>query len=140
MDHGSVFHKQCKPVNGEIWTERGAYVPGEKFRVYWKLAYADTLSDAKVSLIKTVKFRYASYRKSQETDHSRTPEPNSPQLVSTKVDTVSTISLAEQREKDKKENKERKDENCVALEIPGHVPVTMAMTIFNVLSVKYQVS
>lgn len=72
-------------------------------------------------------------------DHCRTPEPNSPQLVSTKVDTVSTISLAEQREKDKKENKER-NENCVALEIPDHVPVTMAMTIFNVLSVKYQVN
>ncbi|GMT07195.1 hypothetical protein PENTCL1PPCAC_29369, partial [Pristionchus entomophagus] len=125
VDHGSMFHKQCKPVNGEIWTEKGAYVPGEKFKVHWRLVYADTLSDAKVSLIKTVKFR--------------TPEPNSPQLVSTKVDTVSAISLAEQRERDKKEGKESKEENCVALEIPDHVPVTMAMTIFNVLSVKYQV-
>ncbi|GMR61053.1 hypothetical protein PMAYCL1PPCAC_31248, partial [Pristionchus mayeri] len=125
VDHGSVFHKQCKPVNGEIWTEKGAYVPGEKFKVYWRLAYSDTLSDAKVSLIKTVKFR--------------TPEPNSPQLVTIKVDTVSSISLAQQREKDKKEDKERKEENCVALAIPEDVPVTMAMTIFNVLSVKYDV-
>ncbi|GMT36295.1 hypothetical protein PFISCL1PPCAC_27592, partial [Pristionchus fissidentatus] len=125
VDHGSMFHKVCKPVNGEIWTEKGAYVAGEKFKVYWRLAYADTLSDAKVSLIKTAKFR--------------TPEPNAPQSVSTKVDTVSTISLAQQREKDKKEGKERKEENCVALEIPETVPVSMTMTIFNVLSVKYQV-
>lgn len=58
MDHGGSKHsKKCEPLNGEIWTDKGAYVPGEKITVRWSLAYQKKVIKPTVSLIRTIKQR-----------------------------------------------------------------------------------
>ncbi|KAK6009042.1 hypothetical protein OSTOST_26058, partial [Ostertagia ostertagi] len=37
VNHGGWNHKKCKPINGEIWTEKGVYSFGETARVSWQL-------------------------------------------------------------------------------------------------------
>ncbi|PAV88517.1 hypothetical protein WR25_07899 [Diploscapter pachys] len=42
VGHNKWIHKKCSPINGEVWTDKGAYTFGEHVRVKWTLHHEDS--------------------------------------------------------------------------------------------------
>ncbi|KAL6723452.1 hypothetical protein Aduo_018460 [Ancylostoma duodenale] len=114
VDHGGWYHKECKPINGEIWVDKGAYSCGEEVKVKWNLQL-----DSKLEVVKLALVQHISYR---------TPSPDHLSLFANnaKVVAIQEVSM-------KKGNLS----NC-ELVVPDQLPVTMPMTLWNVLAVRYE--
>ncbi len=55
----TIYSRKCSPINGEVWTDKGAYTFGEHVRVKWTLHHEDSkLDHVKVHLIKLLEYRH----------------------------------------------------------------------------------
>ncbi|VDO53284.1 unnamed protein product [Haemonchus placei] len=114
VNHGAWYHKECKPINGEIWSEKGIYSFGETVRVSWRLKLYSTLEKVKLSLIQ----HFA----------QRNPSPDHPELF-TNHERVLCV---------KETTTGSKEPHHCEIVVPKDLPVTMAMTLWNVLVIKYE--
>lgn len=60
VGHGGWMHKKCRPVNGEIWTEKGAYTAGETIMIRWRISFDTDIEEVTYSLRRVTSFRFVS--------------------------------------------------------------------------------
>uniref|UniRef100_A0A1I7WGI6 Arrestin_C domain-containing protein n=1 Tax=Heterorhabditis bacteriophora TaxID=37862 RepID=A0A1I7WGI6_HETBA len=104
IGHGGWCHRKCSPINGEIWTEKGAYTYGEIIRIRWKLKHElAQLEKVKISLRQNISYR-------QDVTQMLVNKEITPQ---------------------------NDEDNYCEIEIPTGIPITMTMTLWNVITVNY---
>ncbi|VDK56038.1 unnamed protein product, partial [Cylicostephanus goldi] len=116
VTHGGWYHRKCKAINGDIWVDKGAYSHGEKVKVKWQLQLdMDTkLEKVKLTLVQNIAYRL--------------PGPDHPCLIKSIKQITASQEISGKKE----------DQSKGELLIPEHLPVTMAMTLWNVLTMRYE--
>ncbi|KAK6765580.1 hypothetical protein RB195_025472 [Necator americanus] len=114
VGHGGWYHRKCKPINGEIRVDKGAYTWGERIKLNWQLQLYSKLEKVKMALVQHIAYRI--------------PSPDHPSLLESNNSIVATTEISIE---------EGKHSKCELI-VPAELPVTMAMTLWNVLAVQYE--
>ncbi|VDM74487.1 unnamed protein product [Strongylus vulgaris] len=128
VTHGHWHHRKCKSINGDIWIDKGAYSHGEKIKLKWQLQldFDSKLEKVKLTLVQHI--AHSNFSQQFEQSLPRIPGPDHPSFMNNSSRVVATQEIVE-----------KKDEHSRGeLLIPEHLPITMAMTLWNVLTVRYE--
>lgn len=124
-----AYSRKCSPINGEVWTDKGAYTFGEHVRVKWTLHHEDSkLDHVRVHLIKLLEYRHEKTLLEKLATFFRISDPGHPMLLEKHNSIVAS-----------KQVKANGQSGECTLEVPHKIPITMAMTLWNVITVNYEV-